>query len=168
MILMKIPGGQLLARILRFAANFAPGLALGFILPADSHASENPSPVVATSRKISYYHDIRPILQANCQGCHQPAKSKGGYVMTDFKKLLAGGDSAHAAIVPEHPEQSSILKMITPQDGEVRMPKGKPPSEMTKWHCSGPGLSKAPTMIRRPTRKSIMTSSTRRFTRGRR
>src|SRR5262245_18573244 len=76
---------------------------------------------------VSYYRDIRPILQANCQGCHQPAKSKGGYVMTDFKKLLAGGDTEGAAVVPMHPEQSSILKMITPQDGEVRMPKGKPP-----------------------------------------
>src|ERR1051326_1936254 len=79
------------------------------------------------SPKVSYYRDVRPILQANCQGCHQPAKSKGGYVMTDFKRLLSGGDSEGAAIVPSHPEQSSILKMVTPQDGEVRMPKGKTP-----------------------------------------
>src|SRR5262245_21552610 len=35
--------------------------------------------------KVSYYRDVRPLLQANCQGCHQPAKAKGGYVMTDFK-----------------------------------------------------------------------------------
>ena len=56
--------------------------------------------------KVSYYREIRPILQANCQGCHQPAKSKGGYVMTDFKKLLAGGDSEGAAIVPKHSEKS--------------------------------------------------------------
>src|SRR5262245_24795684 len=77
--------------------------------------------------KVSYYRQIRPILQANCQGCHQPAKSKGGYVMTDFKRLLGGGDSEGAAITPEHPEKSAILKMITPEDGEVRMPKGKSP-----------------------------------------
>src|SRR6186713_342628 len=81
----------------------------------------------AADSKVSYYHQIRPIFQANCQGCHQPAKSKGGYVMTDFKRLLAGGDSEGAAITPEHPEKSAILKMITPQDGEVRMPKGKTP-----------------------------------------
>src|SRR5215831_7268458 len=84
--------------------------------------------------QVSYYRDVRPILQANCQGCHQPAKSKGGYVMTDFKRLLAGGDSEGAAIVPGQPDKSAILKMITPQDGEVRMPKGKTPlmeSEVT-------------------------------------
>src|SRR3954467_14442436 len=79
------------------------------------------------SAKVSYYREVRPILQANCQGCHQPAKNKGGYVMTDFQKLLAGGDSEGAAIVPKNPDKSAILKMITPQDGEVRMPKGKTP-----------------------------------------
>jgi WD40 repeat protein len=125
MILMKIPGCQLLARV-RIAVHFAAALASVFILPAYSNAAESASAAGAT-QKISYYHDIRPILQANCLGCHQPAKSKGGYVMTDFKKLLAGGDSGHAAIVPMSADQSAILKMITPQDGEVRMPKGKPP-----------------------------------------
>src|SRR3954451_19169209 len=79
------------------------------------------------STKVSYYREVRPILQANCQGCHQAAKNKGGCVMTDFKKLLAGGDSEGAAIVASHPEKSSILAMITPKDGEVRMPKNKPP-----------------------------------------
>src|SRR5690349_6228813 len=78
-------------------------------------------------QKVSYYREVRPILQANCQGCHQPAKAKGGYVMTDFKRLLAGGDNEGAAIVPSHTDQSAVLKMVTPQDGEVRMPKGKSP-----------------------------------------
>src|SRR4026208_851534 len=41
---------------------------------------------------VSYFKKIRPIFQANCQGCHQPAKAKGGYVMTDFAKLLKGGE----------------------------------------------------------------------------
>lgn len=127
MFLMNRSKCQLQARVVRIAAHFLPALAFVFILPAFSNAAEKSSTADATSRKISYYREIRPILQANCQGCHQPAKSKGGYVMTDFKMLLAGGDSKGAAIVPAHPDQSSMLKMVTPQDGEVRMPKGKPP-----------------------------------------
>ncbi len=87
----------------------------------------NCNAVEVPAAKVSYYRDVRPILQANCQGCHQPAKNKGGYVMTDFKKLLAGGDSEGTAVVPSHPDKSSILKMITPKDGDVRMPKGKTP-----------------------------------------
>src|SRR5580704_13929275 len=109
MMLMKIPCCQLLARISRFAISVAPVLTVGLVLSAHGSAAETPSSSTSPARKISYYHDIRPILQANCQGCHQPAKSKGGYVMTDFKMLLAGGDSAHAAIVAGHSDQSPIL-----------------------------------------------------------
>src|SRR5438477_6940847 len=103
------------------------GLTLALLVPAHSSAGESKTPGVKPAAKVSYYREIRPILQANCQGCHQPAKSKGGYVMTDFKRLLAGGDNEGAAIVPAHPEKSAILKMVTPRDGEVRMPKGKTP-----------------------------------------
>lgn len=59
--------------------------------------------------------------------------------MTHFKGLLAGGETEGTAIVPEHTDQSSILKMVTPQNGEARMPKGKNPlsetevSVLSKW-----------------------------------
>ncbi len=82
---------------------------------------------VKPAEKVSYYRVVRPILQANCQGCHQPAKAKGSYVMTEFKRLLGGGDNEGAAVVPGHAEQSALVKMVTPHDGEVRMPKGKNP-----------------------------------------
>src|SRR2546427_2069019 len=107
------------------------GLAFAGIISGAS-AAESKAVEAKPAAKVSYYREIRPILQANCQGCHQPAKSKGGFVMTDFKRLLAGGDNEGAAIVPKHPEQSSILKMVTPQDGEVRMPKGKTPLTETE------------------------------------
>src|SRR6478752_329841 len=102
-------------------------MAIAGSISAQAIAAENKETDSKSTPKVSYYREIRPILQANCQGCHQPAKSKGGYVMTEFKRLLAGGDTEGAAIVAAHPEKSAILKMITPQDGEVRMPKGKPP-----------------------------------------
>src|SRR5437868_4686883 len=131
---MKAPFGDLVStlrdlqrrRVARFSI-----CALPLLFAFGQEAAENKTTESKSAPKVSYYRQIRPILQANCQGCHQPAKSKGGYVMTQFKRLLAGGDSEGAAIVPEHPEKSAILKMITPQDGEVKMPKGKTPlSEM--------------------------------------
>src|SRR5215831_7380685 len=97
-------------------------LILAAFTPCPTGAAETKS-----AAKVSYYHEIRPILQANCQGCHQPAKAKGGYVMTEFKRFLAGGENEGAAVVPGHSDQSAILKMVTPKDGEVRMPKGKTP-----------------------------------------
>jgi len=79
---------------------------------------------------VSYFKKVRPILQANCQGCHQPAKAKGGYVMTDFAKLLHGGDDAEkegAAIVPRQPDKSHLMRQITPVKGEAEMPPKKAP-----------------------------------------
>lgn len=83
--------------------------------------------VSADETMVSFYREIRPIFQSQCQGCHQPAKQAGAYVMTDFDRLLAGGQSESAAIVPGKPEESYIVDLITPVDGESEMPKGKSP-----------------------------------------
>src|ERR1700677_2369848 len=79
---------------------------------------------------ISYFKKIRPIFQANCQGCHQPAKAKGGYVMTDFAKMLEGGEcvkDGKKAIVPHDPEHSFLIEQITPARGEAEMPSKNQP-----------------------------------------
>src|SRR5260370_2794754 len=102
-------------------------LIVGVSISARAAAAEGDA---KTAPNVSYYRDIRPILQANCQGCHQPAKAKGGYIMTNFKGLLAGGDTEGTAIVPDHLEQSSLLKMVTPQNVEARMPqRTHPPTQ---------------------------------------
>jgi WD40 repeat protein/mono/diheme cytochrome c family protein len=78
-------------------------------------------------KAVSFYKQIRPILQANCQGCHQPAKAKGGYVMTEFERMLAPGDSGEKPVVAGKPEASLLVKQITPVKGEAEMPKGQAP-----------------------------------------
>ena len=76
--------------------------------------------------KISFYKDIRPIFQEHCNGCHQPAKMKGEYLMTEFASLLKGGESGEVAVVPGKPEISYLVDQIkTDQDGFSEMPKGK-------------------------------------------
>ena len=77
--------------------------------------------------KISYHKDVRPIFQAHCIGCHQPAKSSGGYDMTDTRKLFVGGQSGLAAIASKDPDNSYLLELIEPVDGKAEMPVNKPP-----------------------------------------
>ena len=77
--------------------------------------------------KVSFDAQIRPILQANCQGCHQPAKAGGKYVMTDFAGLLEGGMSGMPAVVPGKPIESGLIDQIRPIDGESLMPQDGPP-----------------------------------------
>ncbi|WP_435011625.1 DUF1549 domain-containing protein [Tundrisphaera lichenicola] len=78
------------------------------------------------SDRVSYYTQVRPIFQAHCQGCHQPAKPGGGYVMTSFERLLAGGESKARAITPGNPASSHLIDQITPLAGKAEMPKDKP------------------------------------------
>ena len=92
---------------------------------------------------VSYYSQIRPIFQAHCQGCHQPSKAGGKYVMTSFSSLLRGGESDEAAIVAGKPAASYLIGLITPEKGKADMPKGKKPLADTeieiikKWIAEG-------------------------------
>lgn len=81
----------------------------------------------ADEPQVSFYRDVRPILTAHCVGCHQPAKASGSYEMTTFKQLLAGGDRGEPAVVPGKPDESLLLELIIPVDGEAQMPMGRKP-----------------------------------------
>jgi WD40 repeat protein/mono/diheme cytochrome c family protein len=90
-----------------------------------------PAPA-APPAKASYFRDVRPVLQEHCQGCHQPAKRSGEFVMTPFAALLKGGESGETAIVPGKPDASNLVKLITPtkdKEGKdkVEMPKEQSP-----------------------------------------
>jgi WD40 repeat protein len=76
---------------------------------------------------VSYYRDIRRLFQQHCQGCHQPARPQGGYVMTSHAELLKAGDRAQPGVVPGKPEGSYLFEQIVPKNGKAAMPKGKPP-----------------------------------------
>ena len=92
---------------------------------------------------VSYYKDIRPIFQANCHGCHQPARQNGEYEMTSFENLVKAGESEEPAIVPGEPKKSYLLDQIAVLGGEAAMPKDKPPlaqeqiALITRWIAEG-------------------------------
>ena len=97
----------------------------------------------AADAKVSFHKQIRPIFQAQCQGCHQPAKQGGGYDMTNFAKLLKGGESELKGVVPGKPESSNLVALVTPEKGAAEMPKGKEALSATdidlikKWIAQG-------------------------------
>jgi mono/diheme cytochrome c family protein len=89
--------------------------------------AQDKTPAAAAPVKVSYDKQIRPLFQAQCHGCHQPAKAKGEYVMTSFDRLLKTGESKKAPIVAGKPDQSHMIELITPKNGEAEMPKKKSP-----------------------------------------
>lgn len=99
------------------------------LVPAVLSAAE-PAKESAT---VSYYKDIRPIFQQHCQGCHQPAKAQGGYVMTAFEAIAQAGNTGKAPIVAGKPEASHLLQQLLPAKGKpAAMPKGKEPLSETQ------------------------------------
>jgi WD40 repeat protein/mono/diheme cytochrome c family protein len=93
---------------------------------------------------VSYYNDVRPIFVQHCQGCHQPAKPQGGFVMTSHAELLKPGDHERPGVIPGKPEESILYDQIRPaRSGLAAMPKGKPalPAKeieiIKKWIAEG-------------------------------
>jgi WD40 repeat protein/mono/diheme cytochrome c family protein len=133
--------GAMMRCLRRFPALVALAMLLPLAVARGAQEKKPESPAV--SEKISFDRQIRPIFQAHCMGCHQPAKAKGAYVMTRREGLLAAGESKVVNVVPGHPEKSQLIDQITPKNGEAAMPKGKKalaPAEIElvrKWVAQG-------------------------------
>lgn len=74
---------------------------------------------------VSFTKDVRPILNQNCQGCHQPAKAQGGYILTDYASLLKPGETGKAIIVAGKPAESFFYDEIAIKNGQHEMPKNR-------------------------------------------
>ena len=108
--------------LLRALLSAAVVLALTHSLPAADAKDKDKAP----SGPVSYYKDVRRVFQQHCQGCHQPARPMGGYVMTAHAELLKSGDRGQPGVVAGKPDGSVLVELITPKKGKHSMPKGKP------------------------------------------
>lgn len=66
----------------------------------------------------SYYRDVRPVLERQCQGCHQPNLKSSDLDLTTYEGFAKGGKHG--------PATGFIVKYVT---GELKpqMPLGQPP-----------------------------------------
>jgi WD40 repeat protein len=122
------------------------------LLPAFSLPLVLASPVLAqlsekkpdVPAEVSYYKDVRPIMQQHCQGCHQPAKAQGMYIVTGHGDLFKPGDSGQPGVVAGKPDESHVVQQLLPR-GEKKpaMPKDKDPlserdiAVLKKWIAQG-------------------------------
>lgn len=100
-------------------------LALAVVAPA--RADDTPRKEKELPAQVSYYKDVRPLFAVNCQGCHQPARPQGGYVMTSHAALFKAGDKEKLGIVAGKPAESDVIAQVVTKDGKAKMPKEKPP-----------------------------------------
>jgi WD40 repeat protein len=100
---------------------FAIALLIGW---TSSGVAADPAPAADA---VSYFKEIRPLFQQHCQGCHQPAKAQGGYVMTSYSELFKKSDSGKAGIVAGKPTESYLLDEIRVVSNKAEMPKNGQP-----------------------------------------
>ena len=79
---------------------------------------------IAADQKVDFNRDIRPILSDNCYNCHgpDPETRKAGLRLDQKEGALAKLKSDDYAIVPGHPEKSSLVERITTDNEDDRMP----------------------------------------------
>ena len=76
---------------------------------------------------VRFNRDIRPILSNHCFQCHGPdlQSQKGGLRLDVWDRATGTTDSGSAAIVPGHPDQSSLMERVRSHDPESVMPPGE-------------------------------------------
>jgi mono/diheme cytochrome c family protein len=76
------------------------------------------------AERIQFNRDIRPIFSDTCFACHGPDenKTKGKLRLDSLEAARKGGKSGDPAIVPGHPEQSTVMKRLLTTDPDDHMP----------------------------------------------
>jgi hypothetical protein len=93
--------------------------------------------------KISYNQHIRPILNKNCLACHGGVKKESGFSLLFETEAKSVNESGKLAIVPGDARHSEMIRRITSDDPDLRMPpEGDPLSEeevtlLKKWINQG-------------------------------
>ncbi len=78
---------------------------------------------LAAADPVSFYQDVREVLQVHCSGCHQPANQLSGLDLTNYEGVLRGGSKHGSSITKGAPDRSPLIGLVTGRL-EPRMPMG--------------------------------------------
>jgi hypothetical protein len=98
---------------------------------------------VAVADDVDFQRDIARILESRCWYCHGEDEQESNLRLDLRAKMLRGGDSGIAAVVPGKPEKSYLIELINHDDDEMRMPPDesklstKEISLLTEWIKQG-------------------------------
>ena len=106
--------------------------------------SQSDAPASLTAEETKFFESkIRPLLIANCYGCHSTSggKSRGGLKVDTREALLKGGESG-PAIVPGDLDSSLLIRAVRYHDADYEMPPAGKLSDadiatLEKWVAMG-------------------------------
>jgi hypothetical protein len=105
-----------------------------------------PAPGSASEGEAFLEQEVRPLLIKECLDCHGAKKQESG-LRLDLRESLVKGGTSGAAVIPESPEQSLLLKAIR-HEGDIHMPPDKKLKEaqiavLERWVKLGVPMPKA-------------------------
>src|SRR5690606_28732370 len=100
-------------KILVFSALAVLVLAVGFF-------------TVHNSEEVDFSSDVKPILNKHCISCHGGVKKNGELSFLFEEEAFANAKSGEPAIIRGDAEHSNMIKRLTEEDPELRMPYNAP------------------------------------------
>ena len=94
-------------------------------------------------KKVDFSTDVKPIFNKKCIACHGGVKAKSGFSVLFREDALAKTESGKPAIIPGDPEGSELIRRISLNDPEERMPYKHAPlskneiSILKRWISQG-------------------------------
>jgi hypothetical protein len=86
----------------------------------------------AAEPRIEFNRDIRPILSSKCFRCHGPdSGTREADLRLDRERDAKAGRGGHPAILPGDPKSSELIRRITSEDEDKRMPPADSGKELT-------------------------------------
>jgi hypothetical protein len=75
-----------------------------------------------SEKKVDFSADVKPILNKKCITCHGGVRAKAGFSVLFRDEALAKTESGKPAIIPGDPDASELMRRISIEDPEERMP----------------------------------------------
>lgn len=73
-------------------------------------------------QEVDFNAEVKPIINKNCITCHGGVRRQADFSLLFRSDALAKAKSGKYAIVPGHPEESEMIRRLTLNDPEERMP----------------------------------------------
>lgn len=73
-------------------------------------------------KRVDFNTEIKPLFNKKCITCHGGVKKESGYSLLFRDEAMQKGESGRLGIVPGDPEHSEMIRRVTSNDPEERMP----------------------------------------------
>ena len=79
--------------------------------------------------RVDFNTEVKPLINKKCINCHGGVRKKGEYSLLFRHEALSNGSSGRPGIVPGDPGKSELIRRLTLEDEEERMPYHGEPLE---------------------------------------